>query len=145
MKNVIANIKRASLLGSVLLFAGCASVGNALNPFAETPPPVAYLGEPNDHALSTDTNKAEDARAALDGVARYPRAHQPQPVYPVIKPAVVRLMWIPDHLNPVGDLVPAHYYYLKVMDDTWAVTDAFEKEKLLGQSGAGSNIPFTRE
>jgi hypothetical protein len=53
-------------------------------------------------------------------------------------------MWVPDHLNSHGDLVPAHYYYLKVKKDEWAVTDAFELESQLngGASGAGSAVGY---
>ena len=133
-------------IGCVFFLTGCNAIGNALNPFQETPPPEAYLGEKNDHALQSGTNSAQKARGVLEGVARYPRAHQPQPVNPVIKPSVVRLMWVPDHLNPNGDLVPSHYYYLKVLDDTWAVTDVFDQEKQIGGGSFGnpSLIPFTK-
>jgi hypothetical protein len=49
-------------------------------------------------------------------------------------------MWVPDHLNKAGDLVPAHYYYLKVRDDYWAVQDAFEMERQLHEEdGSGSS------
>lgn len=122
--------------------AGCAQIGNALNPFAESPGPVAYLGAPNDHALNESKEKEEGAREALEQMASYRKAHAPQPVNPVLQPAVVRLMWVPDHLNRNGDLVPAHYYYLKVLDDRWAVQDAFELEAQLGTQSDSSAIPF---
>jgi hypothetical protein len=53
-------------------------------------------------------------------------------------------MWVPDHLNKVGDLVPAHYYFLRVRDSHWAVTDAFEIEKQLntGTSGVAAARPW---
>jgi hypothetical protein len=53
-------------------------------------------------------------------------------------------MWIPDHLNKAGDLVPAHYYYLRVLDSTPAVTDAFEIDEILnsGTPGAGGATPW---
>jgi hypothetical protein len=55
----------------------------------------------------------------------------------VIKPAEVRLMWVPDHINRLGDLVPAHYYYLRVTRDVFAVQDAFDIEReLSATSGA---------
>ena len=81
---------------------------------------------------------------AFEAMAKYRKAHTPEPAMPVIKPAVVRLMWIPDHLNRNGDLVPAHYYYLKVLSDSFAVSDAFElEEQLNGPRGSNSgNIPF---
>jgi hypothetical protein len=47
-------------------------------------------------------------------------------------------MWVPDHLNAHGDLVPAHYYYLKVKKDSWALQDAFELEAQLGSSSGGN-------
>jgi hypothetical protein len=52
-------------------------------------------------------------------------------------------MWVPDHLNSHGDLVPAHYYYLKVKKESWAVTDAFELEGQLNAStGNASAIGY---
>lgn len=137
------NLKLATAAMAIALTTGCTSVSNTLNPFYETPKPVALLGEPNDHALDEGNKKAEHARAALEAMASYQRAHDPQPNNPVVQPAVVRLMWIPDHLNKNGDLVPSHYYYLKVLKDRWAVSDAFELESQLSTGGAGdNNIPF---
>ena len=136
---------RAVLIVGSIATTGCASVGSMLNPFAESPKPVALLGEANDHAIS-GTKKSEDgARAALEAMSTYDRAHMPQPVNPVMQPAVVRLMWVPDHLNKNGDLVPAHYYYLKVLRDRWAVQDAFELEGQLNGPGGNSdvsNLPY---
>ncbi|MBX7144677.1 MAG: hypothetical protein K1X79_09525 [Oligoflexia bacterium] len=125
--------------------SGCGSMGNVLNPFYDPPAPQALLGEMNDHALNGGSNNEDSARSALEAMASYRRAQEPQPVDPVMQPAVVRLMWIPDHLNRNGDLVPAHYYYLKVLNDRWAVTDAFELEGQLsprGGAGSSSNVPF---
>lgn len=129
---------------STLALTSCGTVGNALNPFQEAPPPEALLGTPNDHALRDNGNKDEKARASLEAVSQYPRAHQPQPVNPVVQPSVVRLMWVPDHLNKNGDLVPAHFYYLKVLEDRWAVTDVFEQQQQIGDaSNAAPTIPYT--
>jgi hypothetical protein len=126
------------------LSTGCASISSVLNPFATTPSEVAYFGEKNDAALNNEGGgKAVKAREALEAMASYQRAHAPQPVNPVMQPAVVRLMWVPDHLNSHGDLVPAHYYYLKVKRDQWAVTDAFELEAQLGSTtGNASSIGY---
>ncbi len=126
---------------------GCGTVGNILNPFYEPPTETALKGERNDHAISgggSGGTSGVRARAALESMASYQRAHDPQPVNPVINPAVVRLMWVPDHLSAHGDLVPAHYYYLKVKDDQWALTDAFDLERQLRDSnkGSASNVPF---
>src|SRR5262245_5892058 len=108
MKQVVY---KASFVALSALLSGCATVGNVLNPFYESPSELAQSGERNDHAISGGGSKTEKARAALEEFASYQRAHEPQPVKPVLNPAVVRLMWVPDHLNNHGDLVPAHYYY----------------------------------
>ncbi len=125
------------------LLSGCGSIGNIFNPFYESPPPEAYLGEKNDSALNSDGGSANSARQALEQMGTYQRALAPQPVNPVMQPAVVRLMWVPDHLNSHGDLVPAHYYYLKVKKDSWAVTDAFELEAQLNNGqGSSSSVGY---
>jgi hypothetical protein len=125
------------------LVSGCGYLGNILNPFYEDPPPEAYLGGKNDAAINADGGGGVKAREALTAMGTYQRALAPQPNNPVIQPAVVRLMWVPDHLNSHGDLVPAHYYYLKVKKDQWAVTDSFELEAQLGEgSGDGSAIGY---
>jgi hypothetical protein len=124
---------------------GCSTMGRVLNPFYETPSPVAYFGDKNDSALLNEGTggKGASARAALEAMGSYQRAHAPQPHNPVMQPAVVRLMWVPDHLNSHGDLVPAHYYYLKVKKEQWAVTDAFELEAQLGSTtGNASAIGY---
>ena len=133
-----------ALLGTQI--SACSSMGALLNPFYETPSEVAYFGEKNDAALNEGgSGKGDNARAALEAMGSYQRALAPQPNNPVMQPAVVRLMWIPDHLNKHGDLVPAHYYYLKVLKDRWAVTDAFELESQLGSNKSTSNIPYVPE
>jgi len=126
----------------LLSCTGCSSVGKVLNPFQETPPPEAYLGERNDKALAGDSQKVDTAQQALKAMASYRHTQMPEPAYPVMQPSVVRLMWIPDHLNKNGDLVPAHYYYLKVLQDRWAVQDAFELESQLGSPTDSSNLPY---
>lgn len=135
-----------ALLLTMAFCTGCTQIGNSLNPFQEPIKAEALQGTPNDHALREEGGRLEKARKSLEEVSRYPKAHQPQPVNPVIQPAVVRLMWVPDHLNKSGDLVPAHYYYLKVLEDRWAVTDVFEQQHVSGGSStSASGIPFTRE
>ena len=129
----------------VATLTSCGFAGNIFNPFYETPSAEALLGDRNDKALSGDSDSTDKARAALESTASYRRARAPQPVDPVIQPAVVRLMWIPDHLNRNGDLVPAHYAYVKVLKDRWAVTDAFELESQLNTGGNNSNLPFVSE
>ena len=125
------------------MLSACSSTSNLLNPFYDSPKPEALLGEKNDHALNEGEGRVDKARAALESMSQYRRASTPQPNDPVIQPAVVRLMWVPDHLNKHGDLVPAHYYYLKVLSDRWAVQDAFELEGQLGKTTDGSSVPFT--
>lgn len=123
--------------------SGCSTLGKVMNPFAPEESEIAYYGDKNDHALNSTRSKEKNARKAFEAMASYQRANLPQPSNPVIQPAVVRLMWIPDHLNKNGDLIPAHYYYLKVLGDRWAVTDAFELEAQLGSSaGDASNVPY---
>jgi len=138
-------MKIFKFLTAILIVAnltGCAATSRILNPFYDPPPKEAYLGEKNDSALTEGRTKSETARQALDAMASYRRSQEPQPNNPVIQPAVVRLMWVPDHLNKNGDLVPAHYYYLKVLSDRWAVQDAFELESQLGGKGGSSGLPF---
>jgi hypothetical protein len=114
-----------------------------MNPFYEPPSTTALKGEPNDHALNGNMQKEDTARKALEAMASYQRAHHAEPVNPVINPSIVRLMWVPDHLNKAGDLVPAHYYYLKVKNDQWAVQDAFDMEAQLHTgAGASGTIPY---
>jgi len=140
-------VHRLLLLSLSVAISGCNSLGAVLNPFYETPSEVAYFGEKNDAALNNEggAGKAGRAREALEAMGTYQRAAAPQPTNPVLRPAVVRLMWVPDHLNSHGDLVPAHYYYLKVRKDSWAVTDAFELEAQLNQStGNASAIGYVQ-
>jgi len=138
-------INTTILLITITFCTGCTQIGHSLNPFQEPIKAEALQGSPNDHALREEGNRLAKARGSLEEVSRYPKAHQPQPVNPVIQPAVVRLMWVPDHLNNSGDLVPAHYYYLKVLEDRWAVTDVFEQQRMSGgASFSGSSIPYTR-
>jgi hypothetical protein len=142
--NGFKTFAKGALLGSLCLSLGaCSAIGNQLNPFADPPTEEALMGEPNDHALSGQAEKIDTARAALNHMSTYERAHYPKPNNPVMRPAVVRLMWIPDHVNSHGDLVPAHYYYLKVKSTDWAVKDAFELEAQNNKgSSRSSNIPY---
>jgi hypothetical protein len=132
-------IRLSMMVCAMGLLSGCSSVGAFFNPFYETPSEVAYFGEKNDNALNETGGKGQSARMALEQMASYQRAHDPQPANPVMMPSVVRLMWVPDHLNSHGDLVPAHYYYLKVKKDSWALTDAFELESQLGGGNGNSS------
>ncbi len=148
MKGItLRTLKYSALVGVMLSVSGCGLFQRALNPFYEEPSPNAYLGERSDKALNEGEEKIASARAALDSAATYDRAHLPQPSNPVVKPSVVRLMWVPDHLNKSGDLVPAHYYYLKVKSDEWALSDAFELEGQLSRSNGGetSAVPYVLE
>ena len=127
-------------------FSGCSVASRALNPFYEPPSELSMQGEANDNALNSSNLKEDSARKALEQMATYQEAHAPSPVKPVMQPSVVRLMWVPDHLNSHGDLVPAHYYYLKVLKDRWAVTDAFELEGQLNRGGRiESDVPFVTD
>jgi hypothetical protein len=134
-------------LGALLALNACTATSNALNPLYESPSERARLGERNDNALNGTQTKVDTARQALEAMSTYQRAALPKPQNPVMDPAVVRLMWVPDRLNKNGDLIPAHYYYLKVLSERWAVNDAFELEAQLNgpRGGTGtptSNIPY---
>lgn len=146
MKSTIVKAAEVVLLGALVLGLGaCSAISPLFNPFYETPSAVASQGELSDRALKEDGTKDNTAREALQAMSSYQAALPAQPVNPVLQPAVVRLMWVPDHLNRNGDLVPAHYYYLKVLSDRWAVSDAFELEaQLNGPKGKGAtdNMPF---
>lgn len=127
--------------------SGCSSEAfNVLNPYDVTP--ETELGERTNKALLGDSgnrNEIDEARRAAEVMGAYRRAQAPQPIYPVRQPGEVRLMWIPDHLNQFGDLVPAHYYFLKVLDERWAVQDGAELQEQLkqaGASGGGTITPF---
>lgn len=131
----------------VAVLSGCATpagqLADQLNPYAE--PNSTELGERSLNAIQGGAGgkNTELARHSLEVLGTYRRAQPPQPVYPVVQPAEVRLMWVPDHQNRHGDLVPAHYYYLRVMNDRWAVQDAFELERQYsegsGQIDYGTN------
>lgn len=128
---------------SIISLTGCTAASNLLNPFYETPSPEAQMGDRSDKALNESEDKSAKARTALEAMSTYRGAQTPKPYDPVIQPAVVRLMWIPDRINRNGDMIPAHYYYLKVLSDRWAVNDAFELEGQLNKGSKTSNVPFT--
>jgi len=135
------------LLIMPICFTGCSSSAfDSLNPYGESASEIEGYGERNNKVLLDNsggkTSQAANARHALEVLGTYRSTQDPQPYYPVMQPAEVRLMWVPDHLNKSGDLVPAHYYYLKVLDDRWAVQDAFELEKQLGDSSDVSGTPW---
>lgn len=128
----------------ILTLSACSFAGPAadeLNPYGEGNS-VEALGQRDLSALqgagAGGSKAAESARHALEVMGSYRSAQAPEPAYPVVKPAEVRLMWVPDHLNKHGDLVTSHYYYLRVLNDRWAVQDAFELEQQL-KSNPGIN------
>lgn len=139
MRNVL--LKLVLLTLTIGLFS-CSSVSNAINPFYERPSQIAIRGEANDHALNNSASGGQTARKALEAMSTYRRAQHPKPNHPVLQPAVIRLTWIPDHLNSYGDLVPAHYYYLRVLRDRFAVQDAFELESQLGSKKSSGAVPY---
>jgi hypothetical protein len=137
------------LLGVLVGFSSCSSKtgGNLVNPFYEPPDKNAEFGEKSLKPLMDEGESgttADEARHSLEVMASYRRQQEQQPYYPVVQPAEVRLMWVPDHINKNGDLVPAHYYYLRVLNDRWAVQDAFELEEQLseGSKGHGGATPW---
>lgn len=136
------------LISIALIETGCShSTVDLINPYRETVDPS--LGVRSNQPLldggsANKTNKEDAARHALEVMTSYRRAQAPEPFYPVLQPAEVRLMWVPDHQNKTGDLVPAHYYYLRVLPERWAVQDAFELEAQLNQgtTGSGGTTPW---
>ena len=131
------------------LSSGCfySKTADRLSPFRDPGPPDENVGDTSNKTLLEETggasnggsgSQATNARAALEVMASYRQAQDPQPTYPVLQPAEVRLMCVPDHTNKTGDLIPAHYYYLKVLDDRWAVQDAFDLETQLNRSTSGA-------
>jgi hypothetical protein len=148
MSRFTERVRLKCFMIACVALTGCASeMANHLNPFAEDGPD---LGETSlkpilDEAGSGGTSSAQAARQALEVMGSYDRAHAPQPTNPVMRPAVVRLMWVPDHLNAAGDLVPSHYYYLRVRDQVWNVQDAFDIEQQLNvetKGGTGGATPW---
>src|SRR5260221_420437 len=106
-----------AILFSCIATSGCyqTKIVDHLNPFGDEGPPKENLGDTSNKTLLEETSAsgasgAANARAALEVIARYREAQAPQPTYPVLQPAEVRLMWVPDHTNHNGDLIPAHYY-----------------------------------
>lgn len=135
--------------GSGCLYSKSADM---FSPFRDPGPPDEMIGDTSNKTLLEETGgspgetgdaskekvtQASTARAALEQMASYRQTQAAQPTYPVLQPAEVRLMWVPDHTNKTGDLIPAHYYYLKVLDDRWAVQDAFDLESQLNRSTSG--------
>lgn len=147
--NILKNKKLpkiTSLLAGCMLFASCSSVSDSLNVYSDSVD--QELGERSTSAISGGSGsgkKVEQARHALEVMGSYQRAAAPQPYFPVVNPAEIRLMWIPDHLNRYGDLVPAHYYYLKVLSDGFAVKDAFDIERRLDASSSGGSAPRSND
>ena len=139
MKKVISVLLALTLVSST---ACSGKAFNAINPFSESGP---QRGERSNKAILNGGNNSQEsqARNALEVMNTYRRAQAPQPYMPVIQPTEVRLMWVPDHLNKAGDLVPAHYYYLKVLNGRWNVQDSFDLEQQLeGPNSRSSRTPF---
>lgn len=130
---------------SLLFFSvGCASKAfDKLNPLIES---GNDAGERNNKAILSGgkITEEETARNSLEVMNSYRKTQEPQPYLPVVQPAEVRLMWVPDHTNKAGDLVPSHYYYLKVLNDRWMVQDSFDLERQLegGNSYNSKRTPY---
>ena len=136
---------------NILFILALASSCSVVGPLADEASPFTdgnatkVLGKRDLSALQSSgaSGPVSSSRHALEVMGSYRRAQAPEPAYPVVKPAEVRLMWIPDHLNKHGDLVTSHYYYLRVLNDRWAVQDAFELEgQLKGSSSNASSGSF---
>ena len=139
--------RTAILAGLTVSLTGCfySKTFDGLSPFQDPGPPAEHVGDASNKTLLQEVGggsdvgggQATNARAALQVMGSYRGAQPQQPTYPVLQPAEIRLMWVPDHLNKHGDLIPAHYYYLKVLDDRPAVQDAFDLEQQLNASTTG--------
>lgn len=146
LNSIVKTAATLLLAVSVSGTIGCSVAGPAadeLNPYGQGNN-IETLGSRDQKALNGGSKAATSARQALEVAGSMRRAAAPQPYNPVINPAEVRLMWVPDHLNRFGDLVPAHYYYLKVKKDTWELQDAFDIEAQLTETGApagGGGVP----
>ena len=142
----MVKLNRKIILASLgLMLSACSVAGpiaDEINPYSNgSQSGTDFGGERSTSAILGNgggAGSAEAARHALEVMGTYRKALPPQPNYPVVQPAEMRLMWIPDHLNVVGDLVPAHYYYLRVLPDRPAVTDAFDIERQLDLSSQGT-------
>ncbi len=146
MKDSKRMVKLITSLVLTSYLSACSVIGpsaDELNPFNDGSQHKDFGGQRNTSALggtAASGKEADAARHALEVMGTYRKAQSPEPNYPVMQPAEVRLMWVPDHLNAVGDLVPAHYYYLRVLPDRPAVTDAFEIERQLDLSQNGAAV-----
>jgi hypothetical protein len=138
----------------LLMLSGCGTMASRFfNPLQKEPEPEAYLGQANDHALNGSAEEVKEARERLETtLTTYQQEHTPQPYKPVMQAPVVRMMWIPDHLNRHGDLIPAHYYYLQVLPGRWAAEDKFDiveqldtRPKGAGMGGAPSPYPYVTD
>lgn len=150
MKVCVRNIAKIGLCLSMLSLGACSQSGSFadnLNPYSDGNKVNADFGGSRDTGSimggGGGAKSAEAARNALEVMGTYRKALPPEPTYPVIKPAEVRLMWVPDRLNAIGDLIPAHYYYLRVLPDRPAVTDAFEIERQLDLTSSGGTAAPT--
>lgn len=139
-------IRKLALVIGVLSATACSNRAfDNLNPYDDSP--ETELGKRDNSAIlegGANSTSDERARHALEVMGSYQRAQEPQPYKPVMRPPVVRLMWIPDHLNKAGDLVPAHYYFLRIKNSEFEVADAFDRMDQLdrGATGAGSATPW---
>ncbi len=136
---------RIIILSLGIFVLGCSSVSNAINPYYKTPPKEAYAGKRSDHSL-TGGGREEKALSAISSeIASRAGATSSSPYKPVVTPAVIRLMWVPDRLNRNGDLIPAHYYYIRILNDRFVLEDAFEINAMLNsttKSADSGGYPF---
>lgn len=146
---IMNNKMKVVVLALLLIFTGCSgSLDEALNPNADAENSVPKGGERSNRPILEGSATAggsvsDKARHALEVLASYRRAQDPEPGQPVRYPAVVRKVWIPDHQNGSGDLVPSHYYFLEVLPERWAVQDAYELEEQLRSGSNSGSIPWT--
>ena len=133
---MIQIIRYLSSLAVLTLLAGCgassSSHGSELS-----------LGQRNNHALIGNSGVSllsrEERRQILH---RKLAGNTAQPYHPVVYPAQLRLLWIPDRLND-KDYIPDNYYYLRITNDIFATEDLRDLEtQLFEETDSKSNVPW---
>lgn len=126
-----------SIIHDVILLTvhGCASVFRFSNsiPYwaSKNISKIFIIIAPVYSTIVLDNAKHSSARRVYDIFKAKLRQESPSPSTPVVYPAELRLMWVPDHLDELMDYVPDHYYYLKVTNDVWLTNDPYYLEKQL--------------
>ena len=95
----------AGVLAALVVLGGCA--------------PRAMRGEPVDLGREMGRKVPEAPRLGPAGPALGPEV----PYVPVVTPPRVRRVWIPAHVDELGDMVSGHWLYLMLERSRWLVDD----------------------